>query len=250
MPYSDLNYLQFVQGHADKYRPEDECGEAASGFSACVLYPLSLGATTLPFPSRRLWLRWCHGSRQWKGRLFNVGLLFLALRPYALHIEPWLDSAHRRPPVVLMTTRSAMSANSLWPQRGSVGSASANLQRWCRVTVYLHVELLARAKGFVYSHILERFFIFIFNLALILSDQQKKNVWKNIQLITGIFSHLGGKCCVFLLEKSLKRRMHICLMTCGQTVFSYRSKQFQRCQRCVRMDSEWIWTRWSTEQVS
>lgn len=164
MPYSDLNYLQFVQGHADKYRPEDECGEAASGFSACVLYPLSLGATTLPFPSRRLWLRWCHGSRQWKGRLFNVGLLFLALRPYALHIEPWLDSAHRRPPVVLMTTRSAMSANSLWPQRGSVGSASANLQRWCRVTVYLHVELLARAKGFVYSHILERFFIFIFNL--------------------------------------------------------------------------------------
>lgn len=166
MPYSDLNYLQFVRGHADKYRPEDDCREAASGFSACVcvcvLYPLSLGATTLPFPSCRLWLRWCHGSRQWKGRLFNVGLLFLALRPYALHIEPWLDPAHRRPPVVLVTTRSAMSADSWWPQRGSVGSASANSQWWCQVTVYLHIEILARVKGFVYNLILERFFIFIF----------------------------------------------------------------------------------------
>lgn len=128
----------------------------------CVLYPLSLGATTLPFPSCRLWLRWCHGSRQWKGRLFNVGLLFLALRPYALHIEPWLDPAHRRPPVVLVTTRSAMSADSWWPQRGSVGSASANLQWWCQVTVYLHIEILARVKGFVYNLTLERFFIFIF----------------------------------------------------------------------------------------
>lgn len=62
-----------------------------------------------------------------------MGLLFLALLPYALHIEPWLDPAHRRPPVVLITTRSVMSATHgdhkgvLWALRVLIYSGDVKL---------------------------------------------------------------------------------------------------------------------------